>query len=198
MVKKEVKKTKETVKKPAAKKTVATKKVEPKKVTAKKPKTTSKVAPKIAPVKSQKKVTEDKKKTPVVKKSGHYFEAVGRRKTAVARVRLYEKGKKDFLVNGKNIDAYFPLFGQRKRCLAPIEKTNFIEKYDVEVSVKGGGLNAQADAVCHGLARTLILLEPELRKTLRQFGYLTRDPRKRERKKFGLKSARRAPQWRKR
>jgi small subunit ribosomal protein S9 len=131
-------------------------------------------------------------------KSSRYFEATGRRKTAVARVRLYTKGPKEILVNEKSYKVYFPTFELQKIVEAPLEKMKCFDKFHVLVKVKGGGIHAQAEAVRHGIARALVEFNPDFRKRLRRAGYLTRDPRQRERKKFGLKRARRAPQWQKR
>ena len=135
-----------------------------------------------------------KKEDMVVK----YVGAVGRRKTAVARVRLYTKGKKDILVNDKDYQLYFPDLEMQKTILQPLEVMNSEDKFSVSVRVKGGGLHSQAGAIKHGLARTLVKFNPEFRKRLKKLGFLTRDPRMRERKKFGLKRARRGPQWSKR
>ena len=133
-----------------------------------------------------------------VKKIIKYFEAVGRRKTAVARVRLFEGSGSENLVNDKPLEKYFPFFGLQQTALSPFEKMDCLGKFHFLVKVKGGGLNAQAEAVRHGLAKALTIFNPDFRKKLKKVGYLTRDPRMRERKKFGLKRARRAPQWSKR
>jgi len=131
-------------------------------------------------------------------KPARYFEAVGRRKTAVARMRLFTKGGKEFLVNDKPYQAYFPTLVLQQAALASLEKMKCLDKFRISAKVKGGGLNAQAEAVRHGIARALVLFNPDFRKRLKKAGFLTRDPRMRERKKFGLKRARRAPQWKKR
>lgn len=130
-------------------------------------------------------------------KTKKYFEAVGRRKTAVARVRLFPKGK-DFLVNQKSLEDYFPTFTLQKIAKEALEKTNCLDKFGVSVIVKGGGISGQAEAVRHGIARALVLADPKLRPILKEANFLKRDPRMKERKKFGLKRARRAPQWQKR
>jgi len=129
--------------------------------------------------------------------SGRYVEGVGRRKTAVARVRLL-KGEGTVLINGKNIDDYFALSRLRETALAPLNNLKLADKFDVTIKVVGGGIHAQAEAVRHGLARALVLSDAGLKKRLRGLGFLTRDPRMVERKKYGLKKARRAPQWQKR
>ncbi|MFC1663832.1 30S ribosomal protein S9 [Patescibacteria group bacterium] len=126
-----------------------------------------------------------------------YFEAVGRRKTAVARVRIQAKGE-GFLINDKPYQKYFPSIDLQKIVEASLEKMKCLERFKVSVKVKGGGFHAQAEAVRQGIARALVLFNPEFKKNLRKLGFLTRDARKRERKKFGLKRARRAPQWSKR
>ena len=131
-------------------------------------------------------------------KPARYFEAVGRRKTAVARVRLFTKGGKEFLVNDKPYQVYFPTLALQQAALASLEKMKCLDKFRISAKVKGGGLNAQAEAVRHGIARALVLFNPDFRKRLKKVGFLSRDPRMRERKKFGLKRARRAPQWKKR
>ena len=137
--------------------------------------------------------TEDIKEKPK-----RYFEAVGRRKTAVARVRLFTQGEKVILINEKLYKDYFPISENQKVVIAPLEKMKVVDRFRVLVKVRGGGINAQAEAVRHGIARALLKFNPDFRKKLKRAGFLTRDPRKRERKKFGLKRARRAPQWRKR
>jgi len=127
-----------------------------------------------------------------------YFEAVGRRKTALARVRLFTRGEKAFLVKGKSLENYFPTSELREIAKAPLERMKCLDNFGVSAIVKGGGLHAQAEALRHAIARALVLFNPDFRKRLKQAGFLTRDPRMRERKKFGLKRARRAPQWQKR
>lgn len=126
-----------------------------------------------------------------------YFEAVGRRKTSVARVRLFTKGN-EFIVNEKDWKVYFPTADLQKIAEEAIKKMKLVERFRVSVKVKGGGSHSQAEAVRHGVARALILINPDFRKRLKKAGFLTRDPRMKERKKFGLKRARRAPQWTKR
>ena len=160
--------------------------------------------------KEEKKVKEAKqkrKKKVVVKeikpvaelvKTVQYFEAVGRRKTAIARIRLFTKGEKTFSVNGRLLKDYFPTFELQEICKASLSKMNCLDKFGVSAVVKGGGLKAQAESVRHATARALVLFNPDFRKRMKKAGFLTRDPRMRERKKFGLKRARRAPQWAKR
>ena len=132
-------------------------------------------------------------------KSGEYIEAIGRRKTATSRVRITPAGKNTFTVNGKALAVYFPteaLQATAKDSLIKSKVENI--KFNVSAMVKGGGTQAQAEAVRHGVARALLDFDSELRKTLKKLGFLKRDPRKKERKKFGLKGARKAPQWSKR
>lgn len=136
-------------------------------------------------------------KTPVKINKDRYFEAVGRRKTSVARVRLYLK-RSGVLVNGVDYKVYFKLPKFQELVNAPLELAKIAEKAGAEVKVLGGGLAGQAEAVRHGLSRALVKLDEAQRKRLRDAGYLTRDPRMVERKKYGLKKARRAPQWAKR
>lgn len=143
--------------------------------------------------KPEKKIVEKPVEKPVP-----FFEAVGRRKTAVARIRMLSQGEKVILVNGKPYQEYFSTRELQSIAAASLEKMKCLDKFRVLVLVRGGGLHAQAEAVRHGTARALVLLNAEFRKRLRKVGYLTRDPRMRERKKFGLKRARRAPQWQKR
>jgi small subunit ribosomal protein S9 len=145
-----------------------------------------------------KKRVKAKEPKKVAKKPERYFEAVGRRKTSIARVRIFTKGEKVFLVNGKLLENYFPTFELREIAKAALEKMKCLDKFGVSAIVKGGGLHSQAEALRHAIARALVLFNPNFRKRLKQAGFLTRDPRMRERKKFGLKRARRAPQWQKR
>lgn len=134
----------------------------------------------------------------VKEKPAEYFEAVGRRKTAIARIRLLTKGEKTFLVNDRNFDNYFSTPELRNTAKSALEKMNCLDKFGISAKVKGGGLHAQAEAIRLGISRALILFNPEFGKRLKRVSYLTRDPRMKERKKFGLKRARRAPQWQKR
>ncbi len=127
-----------------------------------------------------------------------YYDAVGRRKTAVARVRLFTRGEKQFLVNGVPFEKYFTLAEDQQTVTASMRKMKCLDKFKVTVLVSGGGRGAQAEAVRHGTARVLVDFNNNFKKRLRKVGYLTRDPRMRERKKFGLKRARKAPQWAKR
>ena len=129
-------------------------------------------------------------------KSGRYTEAVGRRKTAIARVRIMV-GTGKMTVNGKSLKEYFTLPRLMADAKAPIEQLK-LGDYDVQVIVKGGGIHAQAGAVRLGLSRAIVAVSPDWKPRLRTMGYLTRDSRMVERKKYGLNKARRAPQWAKR
>ena len=127
-----------------------------------------------------------------------YYEAVGRRKTSIARVRLFSKGEKLFLVNAKPIEKYFPTFELQEIAKAALEKMKCLDKFRISARVKGGGLFGQAEAIRHAISRALVIFNPDFRKRLKKAGFLKRDPRMKERKKFGLKRARKAPQWAKR
>lgn len=133
-----------------------------------------------------------------VAKGGSFIPAIGRRKTSIARVRLIKNGKGAVAINGKAFDGYFKTFDLRTQVMAPLKAVGQDNAVDVSARVNGGGIRGQAEAVRHGIARALIVLNPTFRKTLKKLGYLSRDPREKERKKFGLKGARRAPQWSKR
>ena len=131
------------------------------------------------------------------KKKIQYW-GTGRRKKAVARVRLIPGGTGAVVINGKTIDEYFGLETLKYIVRQPLAVTDNLSKYDVYVNVFGGGFTGQAGAIRHGLARALIVAEPELRPIVKKEGFLTRDSRRNERKKYGLKKARRAPQFSKR
>ncbi len=126
-----------------------------------------------------------------------YYEAVGRRKRAVARVRLYP-GDGQMVINDKSLEEYFGRPQDWLDVQAPLKLTDNTDQFNVSVLVKGGGITGQAQAIRHGVARALLVFEPEMRPSLRRAGYLTRDPREKERKKPGLKRARKAPQYTKR
>ena len=126
------------------------------------------------------------------------FAATGRRKQSIARVRLVPNGKGQFVINKKHIEEYFVLGQYRLVANQALELTGTQGKYDVFVNVCGGGLSGQAGAIRHGISRALCEANSELRPTLKQAGFLTRDPRMKERKKYGLKKARKAPQFSKR
>jgi small subunit ribosomal protein S9 len=132
-----------------------------------------------------------------MEKTQKYFEALGRRKTSVARVRLY-LGEKYFLVNQKPLENYFPTLQLQKIAKEALERVKSLDKFGVSALTKGGGIHSQAEALRHAIARALVNFNPDFKKDLKEAGFLKRDPRMRERKKFGLKRARRAPQWQKR
>lgn len=146
--------------------------------------------------KKENKVVEKKE----VAKKGAYFYAVGRRKTAIARVKLFpsEIAQNTLTINEKKFEEYFPVSRWRDLAKAPLALAGEGAKFSVEANVYGGGISAQADAVKLGIARALVLFDKELKKALKGEKLLTRDPREVERKKFGLKKARKSPQWAKR
>lgn len=127
-----------------------------------------------------------------------YQYGTGRRKSSVARVRVYEGGTGSILINGRDIDDYFGLETLKLLVRQPMVTTDTLGKIDVICTVSGGGVTGQAGAIRHGVARALLKVNPEFRAPLKAAGFLTRDPRMKERKKYGLKAARRAPQFSKR
>ena len=127
-----------------------------------------------------------------------YSYGTGRRKSSVARVRVYENGTGSIIINGRDIDDYFGLDTLKLIVRQPLVSTDMVGKVDIVVSVAGGGVAGQAGAIRHGISRALLTINPEYRSTLKDAGFLTRDPRMKERKKYGLKAARRAPQFSKR
>ena len=129
-------------------------------------------------------------------KSAKYY-GTGRRKKSIARVYLVP-GKGEITINKRSIDDYFGLETLKVIVRQPLAATDTVDKFDVRVTVKGGGYTGQAGAVRHGIARALLQADHDYRPTLKKAGYLTRDPRMKERKKYGLKEARRAPQFSKR
>ncbi len=134
----------------------------------------------------------------VANKKKVQFWGTGRRKKAIARVRLVPAGAGNIVINGRTIDDYCDLDTVKLIIKQPLVATDTLAKYDVFVNVTGGGFTGQAGAIRHGIARALLLAEPETRATLKKEGFLTRDPRMKERKKYGLKKARKAPQFSKR
>ncbi|MDX1448780.1 MAG: 30S ribosomal protein S9 [Acidimicrobiia bacterium] len=124
-------------------------------------------------------------------------QATGRRKSSVARVRLRD-GSGTVTLNGKPLEQYFPMMAVRMRVMEPLQITNMVGRYDLEATLHGGGTTGQSDALRLGIARALVELDPDLRPTLKQAGMLSRDDRVVERKKYGLRKARRAPQYTKR
>jgi small subunit ribosomal protein S9 len=185
---KEPKKVKKTVKKTAPKKVAKVKVAEPKEI---------KKAEIIAKeIKKEEKTSPEKKTAD----KGKYFYALGRRKTSIAQVRLYSMAGKaaEFKVNGKDLAQYLTIKRFQIAALSPLTCLGLEGKFDISVKVFGGGINGQADAIKLGIARALVVKDEGLRKALKDKGFLTRDSRKVERKKPGLKKARRAPQWAKR
>lgn len=144
------------------------------------------------------KTTTKNKATP--KSSDKYIGSVGRRKTAIARIRITPATKNSITVNGKALNEFFNVFGLQKVALASLEKFTEAteEKFEVIAKTIGGGMAGQAEAIRHGIARALITHAPNHRTTMKKEGFLTRDQRAKERRKFGLKKARKAPQWSKR
>lgn len=127
-----------------------------------------------------------------------YLYAVGRRKRAIARVRLFKKGEGKITVNEKPFDKYFPTITLQRVITAPLEAVGMLKDFDFTIKVAGGGPQGQAIAVRHGISRALLVFDKDLRTSLKPHGFLKRDPRRKERKKPGLKRARRAPQFSKR
>ncbi|MBI5077670.1 30S ribosomal protein S9 [Candidatus Falkowbacteria bacterium] len=149
--------------------------------------------PKIEPViESVKEIGED------AKKKSEYLFGLGRRKTSIAQVRIYKKGEGRITINGKELKEYFHALELRERIFSPFKIAGQADKLDLTAKVQGGGICSQAEAVRHGVSRALLQLNPNFRKPLKKAGFLTRDPRRKERKKPGLKRARKAPQWQKR
>ena len=127
-----------------------------------------------------------------------YKYGTGRRKSSVARVHLFENGTGSITINGRSIDEYFGLETLKMVVRQPLNATNTLGKVDIVATVEGGGVSGQAGALRHGVARALLLAGEDYRPLLKKAGFLTRDPRMKERKKYGLKAARRAPQFSKR
>ena len=134
----------------------------------------------------------------MAKADERYIEAVGRRKTSVARVRMWHVAKMEFEVNGRTANEYFKTDGERRLVVAPFEKGEAPAKWKIVAKVSGGGHHSQAEAVRHGISRALSHSDEALRPKLKSLGFLKRDPRAKERRKFGLKKARKAPKWSKR
>lgn len=130
--------------------------------------------------------------------SEKYYQTIGRRKTAIAQVRLFPAGSGKITVNNKDAKEYFTTEQAMMVVTSPLKETGKLDNMDITVRVIGGGKSGQADAVKMGIARALVKYDETLRPVIKTHGMLTRDPRKKERKKFGLRGARRATQWRKR
>ena len=179
------------------KKETTTKKDNPKKVLDSKKKRgrpRKAVASKSAVQKEVKEVIADKPK--IIRRT--YSFAVGRRKSAIARVRYHKKGSGQFIINNLTVDKYFHTLELQQIVMAPLTALGLKVDTDITVRVAGGGQKGQAEAVRHGIARVLILVDEGNRSQLKRLGFLKRDARVKERKKAGLKRARRAPQWKKR
>ena len=127
-----------------------------------------------------------------------YMYGTGRRKSSVARVRVYPNGSGNITINGRDVEEYFGLETLRMVVRQPLNATETLGKVDIIATVEGGGVSGQAGALRHGISRALLLVNPDFRPILKKAGFLTRDPRMKERKKYGLKAARRAPQFSKR
>ena len=127
-----------------------------------------------------------------------YLYGTGRRKSSIARVHLFPNGTGTITINNRDIDDYFGLETLKYIVRQPLQKTDMANKVDINATVKGGGVTGQAGAIRHGIARALLLVDESNRAPLKEAGFLTRDPRMKERKKYGLKGARRAPQFSKR
>ena len=127
-----------------------------------------------------------------------YFYGTGRRKSSVARVRVYENGTGSITINKRSLDEYFGLETLKTVVRQPLTLTETLGRFDVVVSVAGGGYTGQAGAIRHGISRALVKADVDLKPVIKKAGFLTRDPRMKERKKYGLKAARRAPQFSKR
>lgn len=127
-----------------------------------------------------------------------YFEAVGRRKTSIARVRITPSTKQSFVINDKDIAEYFPTKELAATVVEAFTVSKTAHKYKVTAMLKGGGISGQAVALRHAISRALVVQDREMRAPLKKAGFMKRDPRAKERRKFGLKKARKAPQWSKR
>jgi small subunit ribosomal protein S9 len=134
----------------------------------------------------------------MAKKETQYIPAIGRRKNATAQVRLTPADKMTFVINGRTLDDYFSVEEFRKVVQAPFTTIERATDFNVSVVVRGGGISAQADAIRHGISRALVEINEEFRSPLKSAGYLKRDPRRKERKKPGLRKARKRPAWSKR
>lgn len=187
-------------------KTTAKKTSAPKKTTAKAaaPKAAPKKAPKAVKAVKEPKVvaTQVVEKAPTKaaprEKLGNYFYASGKRKTSAASVRMFSNGKGVITVNKRTFENYFPVATDQDKVLSPLRVTNHLKSFDITVEVQGGGIHSQAEAIRHGISKALLAVDAATRSILKPIGFLTRDSRVKERKKYGLKRARRAPQWQKR
>ncbi|MBI2610023.1 30S ribosomal protein S9 [Candidatus Giovannonibacteria bacterium] len=159
---------------------------------------TKKASEKNLHVKAKKETAEIEKPEAAAPIVERFIEAVGRRKTSIARVRITEMGKRGMVINKKELETYFPTFELQNIVLEPFKKAALKKSFSLSSKVSGGGIHSQAEAVRHGISRALVKYDEALRLNLKPFGFLKRDPRMKERRKFGLKKARKAPQWSKR
>ena len=132
------------------------------------------------------------------KTTKEYIRAIGRRKTATAVVKLIKSSKTSYIINDKDLNVYFPTPDLKKIVTSAFETANNTQKFEVIITTKGSGIHSQAEACRHGISRCLVIFDEELHGTLKKAKMLKRDPRQKERRKFGLKKARKAPQWSKR
>jgi len=135
---------------------------------------------------------------PEQKKKEKYIYSTGGRKEARTQLKLFPNGKGNFLINNKDYLKYFPYFEFQKIVTTPLEQLGLRDKFNISMKIKGGGIRGQAESIRYALARALVKFNPDFRKSLKKLKFLIRDSRVKERKKFGLKKARRAPQWQKR
>lgn len=148
---------------------------------------------------SETKTEQTVAKTTTQQKKGSYIEAVGRRKMAVARVRISEVARGGAsTINERSLESYFPTNELRTVVRSPFAQIKVLAKFNVSAIITGSGVHSQAEALRHGISRALVIYNAELRGKLKKLGFLKRDPRTKERRKFGLKKARKAPQWSKR
>lgn len=151
----------------------------------------------MTPTKKVKKIEPVAAEAPKIEKKEYIYQAGGR-KEANSQIKLFPQGKGSFLVNDKDYLIYFPHFELQKIIVSPLEQLGLRSQFDIIVTVRGGGKRGQAESIRYALSHALLKFNPEYRKSLKKLDYLTRDSRIKERKKFGLKKARRAPQWQKR
>ena len=182
---------------PAKKTTEKTDAAEPKKPAAKKAAPRKKAPAKEAVVVAEAPSTEEAAPEPKLSKDGYVY-ALGRRKRAIAQTRLWPTGTGDIKVNGKAFKSYFTVYSQQEAVLAPLKAAGQDDKVTITLEVYGGGMRGQSEAARHGISRALVALNPMFRGSLKKLGFMTRDPREKERKKYGLKKARKGPQWAKR
>ena len=152
---------------------------------------------KVATATEEKEVKEVKEVKPASTAKGKYYYACGKRKTSIARVQMF-KGSGEITINGRQINEYLPVKTLVGTLKTPLVLTGATKSFDIKVDVKGGGISSQAEAIRHGIAKALLIYDPLNKATLKKAGLLTRDSRIKERKKFGLKRARKGPQFSKR